>query len=84
VGNAGLARSQLERYPVRVVAGRAVIQVVTTNRVSYDGLFQVVDYWSESGKDGFRIWRFRLMALRLSTCRCLKRQRWGRLLERRR
>jgi putative restriction endonuclease len=29
----------------------------------YDGLFRVDEYWQETGKDGFRIWRFRLVAV---------------------
>ncbi|GAA5176970.1 HNH endonuclease [Rugosimonospora acidiphila] len=64
LGNAGLARSQLEGYPVRVVRGSGGDP--TWSPVAgfrYDGLFHVVDHWHEIGKDKFRIWRFRLAAL---------------------
>jgi putative restriction endonuclease len=27
----------------------------------YDGLYQISDYWHEVGRDGFKIWRFRLV-----------------------
>jgi putative restriction endonuclease len=26
----------------------------------YDGLYQVTDYWADTGKSGYRIWRYRL------------------------
>jgi putative restriction endonuclease len=29
-------------------------------RYRYDGLYRVARYWQERGKDGFRIWRFRI------------------------
>ncbi len=63
-GNAGLVRSQLEGYPVRVVRGAGGDpQRSPASGFRYDGLFRVVDHWHAIGKDGFRIWRFRLVAL---------------------
>ena len=64
VGNAGLARSQLEGNPVRVIRGAggdAAYSPPTGYR--YDGLFRVVDHWADTGIDGFQIWRFRLVSL---------------------
>jgi putative restriction endonuclease len=29
-------------------------------RYRYDGLYRVARYWQESGRDGFKIWRFRI------------------------
>jgi putative restriction endonuclease len=64
LGNAGLARSQLDANPVRVVRGAGGDPSYSpTTGLRYDGLFRVVDRWHEVGKDGYRIWRFRLVAL---------------------
>jgi putative restriction endonuclease len=62
-GNLGLARSQLEGYPVRVVRGSGGDEKHSPKTgLRYDGLFRVVDHWSDIGTDGFTIWRFRLVA----------------------
>ncbi|MCW6004106.1 HNH endonuclease [Micromonospora sp. CPCC 205371] len=67
LGNAGLVRSQLEGYPVRVVRGAQGDPVHSpVQGFRYDGLFRVADHWSETGVDGFRIWRFRLVELESS------------------
>jgi putative restriction endonuclease len=63
-GNAGLVTSQLEGLPVRVVRGSAgdpTYSPVTGFR--YDGLYRVAEHWSEVGKSGFRVWRYRLVRL---------------------
>jgi putative restriction endonuclease len=63
LGNAGLARNQAEGYPVRVVRGSAGDrQHSPASGLRYDGLFRVADVWHEKGRDGFRVWRFRLVA----------------------
>jgi putative restriction endonuclease len=63
-GNVGLARSQLDGRPVRVVRGSGGDRRHSPRQgLRYDGLFRVVDHWHEQGKDGFRVWRFRLVAL---------------------
>ncbi|MEH0985569.1 YDG/SRA domain-containing protein [Micromonospora sp. CPCC 205556] len=63
-GNAGLARSQLDGRPVRVVRGAGGDRKYSpASGLRYDGLFRVVDHWHETGKDGYRIWRFRLVTL---------------------
>lgn len=63
-GNAGLARSQLDGRPVRVIRGAGGDPKYSpASGLRYDGQFRVVDHWHETGKDGFRIWRFRLVTL---------------------
>ncbi|GIJ50055.1 hypothetical protein Val02_69410 [Virgisporangium aliadipatigenens] len=60
-GNAGLARNQFEGNPVRVIRGAGGDNDQSpASGFRYDGLFRVVDHWHEIGKDGYRIWRFRL------------------------
>ncbi|MGN9805125.1 YDG/SRA domain-containing protein [Micromonospora sp. L32] len=64
LGNAGLARNQLEGNPVRVIRGAGGDPAFSPSTgFRYDGLFRVVDHWHTDGKDGFRIWRFRLVSL---------------------
>jgi putative restriction endonuclease len=55
--NLALATSLRHGLPVRVV--RRVQGV----GYRYDGLFRVDDYWPETGIDGYRVWRFRLVRL---------------------
>jgi putative restriction endonuclease len=60
-GNAGLARSELEGFLVRVIRGAGGDPLYSPHSgFRYDGLFRVVDHWHDRGKDGYRIWRFRL------------------------
>jgi putative restriction endonuclease len=62
-GNLGLARSHLDGLPVRVIRGFEGDPTYSpTSGYRYDGLFRVEEYWHEQGKDGFLIWRFRLVA----------------------
>ncbi|MFG1828647.1 YDG/SRA domain-containing protein [Micromonospora chersina] len=64
LGNAGLARDQLDGNPVRVIRGAGGDPSFSPSTgFRYDGLFRVVDHWRADGKDGFRIWRFRLVSL---------------------
>ncbi|MEV3901750.1 YDG/SRA domain-containing protein [Mycobacterium sp. NPDC050551] len=63
-GNLGLARSYLNEIPVRVVRGHQGEPWVSPPvGYRYDGLYKVTNFWQEVGKDGFRIWRFRLESL---------------------
>lgn len=63
-GNLGLARSQIDGNPVRVVRGAGGDPAHSPKAgLRYDGLFRVVDHWRDTGKDGFKIWRYRLVAL---------------------
>jgi putative restriction endonuclease len=54
-GNIGLARCCEQGIPVRVTRR-------TEGVYRYDGLYQVESYWHETGRDGYRIYRFRLLA----------------------
>lgn len=66
-GNLGLARSQLDGNPIRVVRGAKGDRTYSPpSGYRYDGLFRVVDHWSATGKDGYKIWRYRLVALESS------------------
>lgn len=66
-GNIGLARSQLDGRPVRVIRGaKGDPRHSPRTGFRYDGLFRVVDHWNEIGKDGYRIWRFHLVKLESS------------------
>ncbi|GAA2755872.1 YDG/SRA domain-containing protein [Actinopolymorpha rutila] len=63
-GNAGLVVSEENGYPVRVIRGwkgDPAFSPVVGYR--YDGLFRVAQHWSEVGKSGYRIWRFKLVRL---------------------
>jgi putative restriction endonuclease len=63
-GNRALARSCDEGLPVRVVRGsRGDAAHSPHDGYRYDGLFRVEEYWSERGKSGFLIWRYRLVKL---------------------
>jgi putative restriction endonuclease len=63
-GNAGLVTSELEGLPVRVVRGsKGDPKYSPTAGFRYDGLYRVADHWSEIGKSGFRIWRYKLVRL---------------------
>lgn len=55
--NLALANSLRHGLPVRVV------RRVEGIGYRYDGLFRVDDYWPETGVDGYRVWRFRLVKL---------------------
>jgi putative restriction endonuclease len=60
-GNLALAKSCLNGFPVRVVRGwREPAGRGPTFGYRYDGLYRVVSYWAETGRSGYRIWRFRL------------------------
>ena len=62
--NAGLVTSQLSGLPVRAVRGSGGDpEHSPQSGYRYDGLFSVVDHWSEPGKSGFRVCRFRLVAI---------------------
>ena len=60
--NQSLVRSCLNGTPVRVVRGSSHRSTYSPSQgYSYDGLFRVEDYWSEVGKDGFFVCRYRLI-----------------------
>lgn len=62
IGNLGLAVSCIKGYPVRVSRGPKLKSPYgCKDGYRYDGLYRVEDYWQEVGKDGFKIWRYRLV-----------------------
>lgn len=63
-GNKGLAVCCDQGLPVRVCRGPKVeAPYGTKSGYRYDGLYRVEEYWHDTGRDGFRIWRFRLRAI---------------------
>lgn len=61
-GNLALARSSLDGLPVRVVRGAGGDPAYApASGYRYEGLFFVQDFWTEPGKSGFGVWRFRLV-----------------------
>jgi putative restriction endonuclease len=63
-GNLALARNYVEGNPVRVNRGSTLdSKYAPLSGYRYDGLYRIESYWSEKGKDGFRIWRFRLVRI---------------------
>ncbi|MEE1811291.1 YDG/SRA domain-containing protein [Streptomyces sp. BE133] len=67
-GNEGLRRSRISRNPVRVIRGsEGERDYSPVSGYRYDGLYQVVNEWTEVGKAGFRICRFKLRRLPAET-----------------
>ncbi|MGW5123808.1 YDG/SRA domain-containing protein [Streptomyces sp. NPDC004069] len=63
-GNAALVTSLTTGAPVRVVRGAGgERQYSPATGLRYDGLFCVEDYWSEHGRSGYTVWRYRLTQL---------------------
>jgi putative restriction endonuclease len=63
-GNRALAYSSLNGLPVRVIRGSGHPSPYSpSSGYRYDGLYLVDDYWHETGRSGFRIWRYRLIKL---------------------
>jgi putative restriction endonuclease len=62
-GNRALAVNKTQGLPVRVIRGARVSRFAPESGYRYDGLFRVDDYWHEVGRSGFRVWRFRLVAI---------------------
>jgi len=62
--NRALAYSSLNGLPVRVIRGAGHDSPYSPSTgYSYDGLYAVEDYWHETGRSGYRIWRYRLTRL---------------------
>ncbi len=62
--NAALVYSEANGLPVRVLRGyRGEKPFAPPSGYRYDGLYKVTRHWSETGRDGFRIWRFHLARL---------------------
>ncbi|AQZ71232.1 hypothetical protein BKM31_49515 [[Actinomadura] parvosata subsp. kistnae] len=63
-GNAGLVRTYLEGWPVRVIRGahKGSPHAPATG-YQYGGLYRVDSYGSKVGADGFLIWQFKLVRI---------------------
>jgi putative restriction endonuclease len=60
--NAALVTSEQLALCVRVIRGfRGDPAFSPSSGYRYDGLFQVTEHWLETGRDGFKICRFRLV-----------------------
>ncbi|MFF9590889.1 YDG/SRA domain-containing protein [Streptomyces sp. NPDC014646] len=63
-GNAALRRSRISGNPIRVIRGsEGERDYSPVSGYRYDGLYQVVGEWTEAGRAGFQICRFRLRRL---------------------
>jgi putative restriction endonuclease len=63
-GNLHLAQNCQKGIPVRVNRGfKSESMFKPSSGYRYDGLYRVEEYWSETGKDGFLIWRYRLISI---------------------
>ena len=63
-GNRWLQYNSVEGIPVRLTRGHQLDSPYAPPRgYRYDGLYQVVSYWQEKGRDGFVVCRFRLERL---------------------
>ena len=63
-GNLDLSKNKFTKDPIRVIRGpklRNSNYAPTNNNYRYDGLYYLEDYWPDIGKDGFRIWRYKLI-----------------------
>ncbi len=63
-GNLALAKHFREGNPIRVNRGYTSDSKYAPERgYSYDGLYRIENCWSEHGKDGFLVWRYRLVKM---------------------
>ena len=63
-GNKQLAKNFIEGNPIRVSRGSQLDSAYAPESgYRYDGLYRIDDLWHETGQDGFRIYRFRLIKL---------------------
>lgn len=63
-GNAGLARNKTSGLPVRVIRGSQLDSPFAPEQgYRYDGLYNVDSFWEETGKSGFKVWRYQLVKI---------------------
>jgi putative restriction endonuclease len=74
--NKALTVNQRKGIPVRVIRGVSKKRksahrspYAPSQGYRYDGLYEVADHWSELGRDGFRIYRFRLVLAEVESLR---------------
>ena len=71
--NLALKNNKTNENPVRVSRGYKLRSGYAPSRgYRYDGLYRVTDCWSEKGRDGFKIWRFRLVKIPKNEVRSTK------------
>jgi putative restriction endonuclease len=62
--NKALAKNEIDGLPVRVIRGaHKGNPFAPASGYRYDGLYRVDSHWSETGKSGFKIYRYRLLKL---------------------
>jgi putative restriction endonuclease len=60
-GNLALASNHRSGVPVRVFRGEQHLSRLPPGyRYRYDGLYTITSYWSQMGRHGYKVWRFRL------------------------
>jgi putative restriction endonuclease len=63
-GNLALVMNEMEGLPVRVIRGADPrSSFAPTSGYRYDGLYRVESHWHETGKAGFKVWRYRLLKI---------------------
>jgi len=63
-GNLDLSKNKFTRDPIRVIRGPKLRDsdfAPKDGMYRYDGLYYLEDYWPDIGKDGYRIWRYKLV-----------------------
>lgn len=67
-GNLALVKNELEGLPIRVIRGaHKKSSFAPTSGYRYDGLYRVDSHWCETGKSGYKVWRFRLLKIENDT-----------------
>lgn len=62
--NLALAKNRLEGLPVRVTRSyKHKSPYSPKTGYEYAGLYNVVDYWYEKGRSGFKVWRYKLILI---------------------
>lgn len=62
IGNSALINSSMTKYPIRVLrASRASSKFAPSSGLRYDGLYEVAGYDYVTGRDGFNVYKFKLM-----------------------
>jgi putative restriction endonuclease len=62
--NKALAKNEIDGLPVRVIRGaHKGNPFAPSSGYRYDGLYRVDSHWSETGKSGFKMYRYRLLKL---------------------
>ena len=63
-GNLALAKNEIDGLPIRVIRGaHKGNPFAPSSGYRYDGLYRVDSHWSETGKSGFKMYRYRLLKL---------------------